>query len=179
MIPLAGRVQVGSFLARARFQTPRIPNVRFSMSTAKPIPILVTGAAERVGSIVVSSMPPEYEVIHFTLAAAANKEIPLLLKGEVPNPSSSNLGSGNWSVFPKAVVFGGAYEDGQIEDLRKLVAETVGTRRIPWLRVDSNLPHPPIGPEYAANIIERAKAMLGKLEGEGKLDVEDDSIHFF
>ncbi|KAF8215623.1 hypothetical protein K438DRAFT_1560668 [Mycena galopus ATCC 62051] len=149
------------------------------MLTSKPIPILVTGGAERVGSIVVSTMQPEYEVIHFTLAAASTTEIPLLLQGEVPSPSSSNLGSGNWSVFPKAIVFGGAYEDGQIEDLRKLVAETVGTRRIPWLRVDNNLSHPPIGPEYAALIVERAKAMLSKLEGEGKFDVEDDSIYLF
>ncbi|KAJ7360848.1 hypothetical protein DFH08DRAFT_360188 [Mycena albidolilacea] len=149
------------------------------MSTAKPIPILVTGGTEKVGTIVISRLQPEYEVIHFTLAATATTEVPILLKGEVPSPSSSNLGSGNWSAFPKAIVFGGAYEDSQIEDVRRAVAETDGTKRIPWLRVDRSLPHPPIGPEYAAVIVDRMKALLGKLEGEGKLDVEDDSIHLF
>ncbi|KAF7340959.1 hypothetical protein MSAN_02081200 [Mycena sanguinolenta] len=118
-----------------------------------------------------------FSVIHFTLAASSLTEIPLLLKGEVPNPSSSSLGSGNWSTFPKAIVFGGAFEDAQIEALRKAVTETPGTKRIPWLRVDWSRPHPPIGPEYAAAIVERTKAMLSKLESEGKFDVEDDSIY--
>ncbi|KAJ7871197.1 hypothetical protein B0H14DRAFT_2345337 [Mycena olivaceomarginata] len=150
------------------------------MSTAKPIPILVTGRAEQVGALVISGLQPEYEVIHFTLAATATTEVPLLLKGEVPSPSSSSLGSGNWSAFPKAIVFGGAYEDSQIEEVRRAVAETAGTKRIPWLRVDRNLPHPPTGsPEYAASVVERMKALLGKLQAEGKLDVEDDSIHLF
>ncbi|KAF7347163.1 hypothetical protein MVEN_01470800 [Mycena venus] len=176
--------RVGALLARPQFQTfntggRRIPNLRFSMSTVKPIPIIVTGGTEKIGSVVVASMKPEYEVIHFTLAAEATKEIPLLLKGEVPSPSSSSLGSGNWSVFPKAILFGGAYKDEMIEDVRGAVAKTAETKRIPWLRVDSNLPHPPLGPEYGAAIVERAKAILGKLEAEGKLDVEDDSIHLF
>lgn len=117
--------------------------------------------------------------IHFTLAAAATTEIPLLLKGEVPSPSSSSLGSGNWSAFPKAIVFGGAYQDADVEELRKLVAATPGTRRIPWLRVDSTLPHPPPGPEYAKAVVVRLKAMLAKLEEEGKFDVEDDSVYMF
>ncbi|KAJ7239786.1 hypothetical protein B0H12DRAFT_1135745 [Mycena haematopus] len=165
-----------SILLNGRQQTTSVP---FNMSTAKPIPILVTGAAERVGSVVVASVKPEYEVIHFTLAASAPTEIPILLKGEVPSPSSSRLGSGEWSLFPKAIVFGGAYDDAQIEKVRRAVAETPGTKRIPWLRVDNNLPHPPVGPDYAAAIVGRMKAMLSKLEGEGKFDVDDDSIYFF
>ncbi|KAF7340958.1 hypothetical protein MSAN_02081100 [Mycena sanguinolenta] len=147
------------------------------MSTAKPIPIIVTGASEEVGSVVVPSMKPEYEAIHFTLAASSLTEIPLLLKGEVPNPSSSKLGCGDWSTFPKAIVFGGAYQDSLFEAVRKAVAETPGTKRIPWLRVDSSRPHPPIGPEYAAAVVARTKAMLSKLESEGKFDAEDDSIY--
>ncbi|KAJ7239800.1 hypothetical protein B0H12DRAFT_1025071 [Mycena haematopus] len=149
------------------------------MSTGKPIPIIGSGAAETVGSIVVASAKPEYEAIHFTLATSALTEIPLLLKGEVPNPSSSSLGSGDWSVFPKAIVFGGAYDDTQFEEVRKAVAKTSGTKRIPWLCVDNNLPHPPVGPDYAVVVARRMKAMLNKLEGEGKFDVDDDSIYFF
>ncbi|KAJ6512721.1 hypothetical protein C8R45DRAFT_796705, partial [Mycena sanguinolenta] len=135
-----------------------------------PIPILVTGATEQVGSYVVANMKPEYETIHFTFAASAAAEIPLLLKGEVPSPSSS-LGSGNWSTFPKAILFGGAYTDEQIEALRTSVANTPGTKRIPWFRVDTSIPHPPFRTEeYAAAIVARAKAMLSKLENDGKLD---------
>ncbi|KAF7340990.1 hypothetical protein MSAN_02084400 [Mycena sanguinolenta] len=149
-------------------------------TTPIPIPILVSGAHEKTGSGVAASLKPEYEVIHFTLMTAATTEIPLLLKGEVPSPSSSSLGSGNWSTFPKAVVFGGAYDDAQIEAVRKAVAEAPGTKRIPWLRVDMRVPHPPVDtPEYAVAVVGRMKALLGKLEGEGKFDAEDDTVYFF
>ncbi|KAJ6457361.1 hypothetical protein C8R45DRAFT_1033485 [Mycena sanguinolenta] len=172
-------LRTSSTLRRTRLFTLNTKQRISSMSTAKPIPILVTGAAETIGSAVVASMKPEYETIHFTLAASSVTEIPLLLKGEVPDPRSSSLGSGDWSTFPKAIVFGGAYEDAMIDAVRKAVAETSGTKRIPWLRVDSNRPHPPIGPEYAAAIVARTKAMLAKLESEGKFDAEDDSIYLF
>ncbi|KAK6969006.1 hypothetical protein R3P38DRAFT_2671605 [Favolaschia claudopus] len=150
------------------------------MST-KAIPILVSGAGAQVGAHVVKSMAPEYEVIHFTFAAAATKEIPLLLKREVPKDPSSDLGSGNWDVFPKALVFGGAYKDEMIEDVRKAVAQTEGVKRIPWLRVDNNKPHPPpeTGADYASLIVSRLKAMLMKLEDEGKFDADDDSLYLF
>ncbi|KAJ7359472.1 hypothetical protein DFH08DRAFT_952601 [Mycena albidolilacea] len=81
------------------------------MSIAKPIPTIITGASEEIGGVVVPSMKPGYEVIHFTLAVEAATEIPLLLKGEVPTHSSSSLGSGNWSVFPKVILFGRAYNN--------------------------------------------------------------------
>ncbi|KAJ6483128.1 hypothetical protein C8R45DRAFT_871014 [Mycena sanguinolenta] len=152
------------------------------MSTAKPILVLVTGASERIGSVAVARIPRipirilRVAAIHFTLAASSVTEIPFLLKGEVPNPSSS---SANWSTFPRAIVFGGAYEDTLFEAVRKTVAGTPGTKRIPWLRVDTNRPSPPIGPEYAAAGVARMNAMLSKLESDGKFDAEDDSMYLF
>ncbi|KAK7063651.1 hypothetical protein R3P38DRAFT_3382477 [Favolaschia claudopus] len=118
------------------------------MST-KAIPILVSGAGAQVGAHVVKSMAPEYEVIHFTFAASATKEIPLLLKGE-------------------ALVFGGAYKDEMIEDVRKAVAQTEGQA-------------PETGADYASLIVSRLKAMLKKLEDEGKFDAasDDDSLYLF
>ncbi|KAH8880576.1 hypothetical protein GQ53DRAFT_703759 [Thozetella sp. PMI_491] len=147
---------------------------------SRTIPIILSGATEVVGTRVVAGLKPEYEVIHFTLANAGAKEIPLLLKGEVPTAPSSALGSGNWSTPPKAVVFGGAWDDKSIADLRKAAAETPGTRRIPWLRVDANKPHPPHnGPEYGKHIMERLRGLLKELESDGKLNEGDDTVHFF
>jgi hypothetical protein len=124
--------------------------------------------------------PPRLSaVIHFTLADAAATEIPLLLRGQVPNPSSSALGTGNWTTPPVAALFGGAFGDADIELLRKRVADAgvdVGgaMRRIPWVRVDSRKPAPPIGPEYARAVALRMKEGLDKLHAEGKLSEEGD-----
>ena len=110
---------------------------------------------------------------------SCTKEIPLLLKGEVPSSPSDQLGSGNWSGFPKAILFGGGYTDKDIAAVRKAVAEVEGARKIPWLRVDSTKPAPPPGPGYGAAIVSRAKEELRKLEAEGVLDSNDDSIRLF
>ncbi|KAK7046366.1 hypothetical protein R3P38DRAFT_2873468, partial [Favolaschia claudopus] len=149
-------------------------------TTVKPIPILVTGVAVAVGSRVIQAVKPEYEVVHFTLAPAATKEIPLLLKGQAPKDPSSDLGSGNWDVFPKALVFGGGYTDEMIEAVQKAVAaETEGVKRIPWLRVDSSIPHPTDPAEYAPFVTKRLKATLKKLEEEGKFDADHHEIRKF
>jgi hypothetical protein len=120
--------------------------------------------------------------VHFTLAEAAETEIPGLFAGRVPNPASSDLGSGNWSTFPKCFIFGGGYTDERIDKLRKLVAQEPGAKKIPWLRVDASKPHPPLGPDgaYGRAILERTTAKLAEMKGEGKLDDNegDDGIYW-
>ncbi len=118
-------------------------------------------------------------VIHFTFLDSCTKEIPLLLKGEVPSNPDGQLGSGNWSVFPKAILFGGGYTDNDIAAVRKAVAEVDGARKIPWLRVDVTKPAPPVGPGYGAAVVARAKEELKRLEAEGVFDSNDDSIRLF
>jgi hypothetical protein len=149
------------------------------MSSA-PIPILITGKAEVVGKGIIAGLSPEYEVVHFTLASAIENELPLLLQNKVPEPASSSLGTGNWSAPPRALLIGGAYTDDDVASLRKLIDETEGNvRRIPWLRVDSSKPAPPLGPEYGKAVVERAREALKRLEGEGKLTEDDGEVYFF
>ena len=125
---------------------------------SKSIPILVTGQTRHVGAAVIAAFKPDFEgilpaisppnimikiweplkaltvnaaVIHFTLIDSCTKEIPLLLKGEVPSSPSGQLGSGNWSGFPKAILFGGGYTDKDIAAVRNAVAEVEGAKKNP------------------------------------------------
>lgn len=119
-------------------------------------------------------------VIHFALAAAIKTELPLLLTNQVPDPKSSSIGTGNWAVPPRAIVFGGAFTLADILALRELASGIENRRRIPWLRADislGNLPAPKPGvvdKAYSESILQRLKAMLGRLQGEGKLDGDGD-----
>ncbi|KAK0638494.1 hypothetical protein B0T16DRAFT_462271 [Cercophora newfieldiana] len=159
---------------------PHLINPKIAVSAfskmASPIPIIIVGAQESVGLIAKEALKPEYEVIHFTLRPAAFAEIPLLLKGEVPSPPSSSIGTGNWSTPPKAVVFGGAFTADNIKELRALVDGTEGNlRKIPWVAVDGSKPRPEVrGNEqgYMAAMSKRFKKGLEELEAEGKLGAD-------
>ena len=82
-------------------------------------------------------------------------------------------------MFPKAIIFGGAYQDKDIAALREATAKLEGARKIPWLRVDTTKPAPPVGPSYGAFIVARAKEELRRLEADGVLESGDDSVRFF
>lgn len=110
-------------------------------------------------------------VIHVSLFANIDNELPLLLKNQLPEKPSSNLGSGNWAVPPAAIVFGGAYDDETIDRLQKLIANTDGAREIPWLRVDSTKPRSavPGSPEYASLICQQTKDLLAAFRSQDRL----------
>lgn len=118
---------------------------------------------------------PHRAVVHFiTTAPSGAAIIPALLTGQAPpsHPETSSIGSGNYTVVPRAVVLGSAFDDAAVEVLRGAVAKAQGARKVPWLRHDLSKPSPPIGPEYGKVVLARAKEALGKLEREGKLDGE-------
>ncbi|KAK0614533.1 hypothetical protein B0T14DRAFT_570463 [Immersiella caudata] len=141
---------------------------------APPTPILAVGAQEAMGQIAIEAMKPEFEVIHFTLRAAVDDEIPLLLRGEVPSPPSSAIGTGNWSVPPRAIIFGGAFTEENVKELKAKVYNGEGSpRKIPWVAVDGSKPRLQLqGNEknYMADIASRFKKGLAELKEEGKLD---------
>jgi hypothetical protein len=106
-------------------------------------------------------------VIHFVLSAEAGaEEIPYVLKGRRPPTTGSEIGSGNYSAPPKAIVFGGAYDDAAIG----IILNSVGETSIPLLKADQSIPMPAIGPEYGRIILERSQAKLAELEKERKFD---------
>jgi hypothetical protein len=113
------------------------------------------------------------------LADSVEAELPVVMTGKIPEVISSKIGSGNYDTPPKALFLGGVFDDATIEKLRKAVQETPGARRMPWLRVDSSKPAPPIGPEYGKAVVARAKETLERLEKEGILDSNTDPIILF
>lgn len=139
-------------------------------ASAQPTRLYVAGAGP----------PLTATVIHFILAAAVKTELPLLLTNQVPDPKSSSIGTGNWAVPPRAIMFGGAFTLADILELRELASGIENRRRIPWLRADvalGTLPAPAPGvvdKAYSASIIQRLKAVLGRLKAEGKLDGDGD-----
>ena len=106
-----------------------------------------------------------------------------MLEKNASPPVGDTLGTGNWSVPPKAILFGGAFGRPKLDEVRKWVADARGEarRRIPWIRVDSTLSKkdPRVDPEgYAVEVASRFKAQLARLNEEGKLERDgDDSMY--
>lgn len=112
-----------------------------------------------------------YLVVHFILTAeAAAEELPAVFKGQLPEPRSSSIGTGNVALIPKAVVLGGAYTDEDFALMHQAVSSQDQARAVVWLRQDSSKPAPPLGPEYGKAMVARVKETLVVLEKDGKLD---------
>ncbi|EJT82585.1 hypothetical protein GGTG_02558 [Gaeumannomyces tritici R3-111a-1] len=155
------------------------------MSNTK-ISVIVTGKGEHIGKPVIEALLPEIEVIHYTLAEAIDRELPLLLRGEQPDPKSSNLASARWeSGPPVALLLGGAYDEAAIQRLRRSLGlvgasddEPATATSIPWIRIDSKKSTvKPTDPGYAADVTRRMKETVLKLNSEGKLGVKDNSVY--
>jgi hypothetical protein len=170
------------------------------MTARRGIPILTCGRHEAVGATAIDMLKPEYEgmfasafnslfsfarltarkVIHLIMSPEDGlTNIPLILSGLKPSSLQSSLGSQDFSQVPRAVIFGGGYDDVTIENLRKAVMETQGARKVPWLKADQQKtargPEPGTR-EYSESIAPRVREVLGRLEREGKLDGNEDGI---
>ena len=105
--------------------------------------------------------------------------IPALLAGKPApaHPEISNIGSGDYSQPPRAVLFGGAFEEATVRELRDAVRATEGARKAPWLCNDSSKTEFPVtDPRYIAHVSQRAMDVLLKLDKEGALDGSNDDI---
>ncbi|KAK1750129.1 hypothetical protein QBC47DRAFT_394651 [Echria macrotheca] len=142
-----------------------------------PIPIFVVGQREEIAQFVIEAVKPEYEVVQMILGKAAKEELPIYLRGEIPATKSSQLGSNNWAVPPRAILIGGAFNDAEVAELRQTVVDAGATRKIPWLHVDHNKPRPVIvgnEAQYGDSIAQRFKDALNRLRDEGRLDADGD-----
>ncbi|KAK4503687.1 hypothetical protein PRZ48_004602 [Zasmidium cellare] len=84
------------------------------------IPIVTLGMSGAVGSRVASRLRPEFDTIQFiTSLPRAKSDLTTLLAGKSPPPDPDNVGSHNFSQKPQAVVFGRAYTDEAVEELRQ------------------------------------------------------------
>ncbi|KAI1090298.1 hypothetical protein F5B19DRAFT_494581 [Rostrohypoxylon terebratum] len=148
------------------------------------ISFILAGQYEEVGKAFSEAIKPDFEVVYFaTSPQAALNDIPLVLKGEVPTPSSK-VGSGNLANgAPKAIVIGTqAYDDAWIEAARQELAVT--GKKIPFLKPNVTGSQGPIAGagsqgERAKVAAERVATALKKLEAEGKLDGNDDGVYVY
>ncbi|KAI0889541.1 uncharacterized protein GGS22DRAFT_1015 [Annulohypoxylon maeteangense] len=148
------------------------------------IPFILAGQFEEVGKAFSEAVKPDFEVVYFaTSPQSAVTDIPLVLKGEIPTPSSK-VGSGNLvHGTPKAVVIGAqVYDDTWIEAVRQELH--AAGKQVPFLKPDvTGAQGGGVGAgsqgDRAKATAERVTTALKKLEGEGKLDGNDDGVYVY
>ncbi len=106
------------------------------------------------------------KVIHVILTLSAGiSEIPPILSGSPPSPNTNdNIGSQNYAKTPQAIVTGAGYDEEAVEKMREACN---GSSNVPWLRPDTSIPTPPLGPKYGEAMVRRVKSCLKELEEEG------------
>ncbi|CZR63191.1 uncharacterized protein PAC_13087 [Phialocephala subalpina] len=141
---------------------------------AAAIPIVLCGKTPQIATAVKKSLMPDYEVVHVILTPSAGiSEIPSLLSGTPPS-SPENIGSQNYAKVPQAIVTGAGYDEAAVERMRKACN---GSSNVPWLRPDTSIPTPPLGPKYGEAMVKRVKSCLRELEEEGRM--EGDGVYFY
>ncbi|KAI8966179.1 hypothetical protein F5Y11DRAFT_215100 [Daldinia sp. FL1419] len=151
----------------------------------RPIPIVVCGKAEIVGKMVVEGLKPEYEVILFCLGSKPTAaELPFILRGTTPPNQSSTIGTGLYSTTPYAVIMGAAWSADDVDDVKAAIygnmpSDLSVTAPI-LLRNDTSIPTPkPPSPEYAAQLVRRIRACLGRLQDGEKVDSPGEGIVWY
>ncbi|KAJ6010144.1 hypothetical protein N7499_004453 [Penicillium canescens] len=148
-----------------------------------PIPIVLCGRLEKVGSIVISELEPDYEVTYFVMSVEDGiRNLPLILSGSTPVNDKSSLGSKNYSALPKAVILGGGYDDEAITQLREAVTSSPGTIKIPWLKADpekTKVGPTPGSEKYCRAAASRMKHILGTILEKGDLKSRDDETFYW
>ncbi|KAI0848564.1 hypothetical protein F5Y00DRAFT_237765 [Daldinia vernicosa] len=152
---------------------------------SRPIPIVVCGKAEIVGKMVVEGLKPEYEVILFCLGSKPTAaELPFILRGNVPPAQSSTIGTGSYSTTPYAVIMGAAWSADDVADVKAAIDGNMPPdSSVPapiLLRNDTSIPTPkPPSPEYAAQLVQRIRACLGKIESGMKPNGLENGIVWY
>ena len=91
----------------------------------------------------------------------------------MPPPNADDpVATKNFSKPPAAVVVGGGYDDVAFESMRKACE---GSSTIPWLRVDTSKPAPPLGPEYGNVMVERLRGVLKDVADK----MDQDGVYLF
>jgi hypothetical protein len=118
-------------------------------------------------------------VIHVVTSPADGEvQIPQVLKGE-PAASATELGSKNYSSTPLAVLLGATFGQEAILGPMRKAAKDAGAPEVPWLRVDTTKPAPPLGPEYGKVLVARIKMLLGEMQKEGTLKVGTEGVFWY
>ncbi|XXG99967.1 hypothetical protein Hte_006308 [Hypoxylon texense] len=151
--------------------------------SSAPIPVVVCGKAEIVGKPVAEGLKPEYEVVLFCLGAEPTAaEVPYILKGVAPPSQSSQVGTGNYSSPPVAVIMGAAWDAADVALVKAAIRQSAaaGAAAPVILRNDTGVPAPqPPAPGYAEQLIRRMRVTLGKLVDGEKLDGPEEGVVWY
>ncbi|BCS19920.1 uncharacterized protein APUU_20352S [Aspergillus puulaauensis] len=136
-----------------------------------PLPVIACGSTNpQVFDAVKPLYLPEYEIIHnVTSTSSGIVELPHVLQGRSPpilDEEEPNRGTGDYSKPPVAVFAGALYSDWDVNKMREACQ---GISSIPWLKMDMDVPKPPLGPGYAEHVVQRVKACMKRIEAEGML----------
>ena len=100
--------------------------------------------------------------------------LPALLRGQDPSPGAETvIGTRDYSKPARVIITGGAYDGDKISMMRNACKGS----QVPWLRNDKSKPAPPVGPMYAAALVERVKTLLADLTKDGKM--ESDGVYWY
>ncbi|KAI1413804.1 hypothetical protein F5Y13DRAFT_23609 [Hypoxylon sp. FL1857] len=145
--------------------------------------LILLGQYEESGKVFSDALKPNYEVVHFsTSPTAALADILTVLKGSIPTSatSSTQVGTGNLSHgAPKAIIIAASlYDDAWIAAARAEVA--AAGKHVVFLKPDASSDHAGKGTADKTKVAaEHAVKVLRKLEGEGKLDGDDDGVYVY
>ncbi|KAK4899208.1 hypothetical protein LTR27_003439 [Elasticomyces elasticus] len=141
----------------------------------KPVCAVLCGKTFEVGEKVTLLLKPEIEVIHFINSFEDAKDnLGELLAGRGPKQSckSNHIGSHNYSQLPRAVIFGRAFAEGEVNELNRLYRSTSSVP-VAWIAGEESIvPPPQPGPGYAEAGAENVKRAFERWREAGaKSDV--------
>ncbi|KAL2867771.1 uncharacterized protein BJX67DRAFT_380711 [Aspergillus lucknowensis] len=142
------------------------------------IAIILCGKSSETGTQVSRLIRPEFEVIHFVNSFEdAKADIPELIAGRGPKrPGSNNIGSGDYSRPPRAVIFGRAFDPEHVLELHRLFRGT-GSMPVAWIAGDPQFVLPaeiPAG--YAEKAADNVKRAFAKWEDAG--DMSEEIVYY-
>lgn len=80
--------------------------------------------------------------------------------------------------MPQAIVTGAGYDEAAVDKMRKACNDRGNEgSKVPWLRPDTSIPTPPLGPKYGEAMVRRVKSCLRELEEEGRMI--GDGVYFY
>ena len=161
--------------------------ISLSMKMSKTTPIVFVGRIPQIATGIIEGLKPEIEGIsklcylkfclasncatrqivihHIVEVESAIVQIPAIMQGERHVPCDTSSGTHNYTRNPVAVLIGAWYGEQMICNFQASLEDPAS---LYWLRVDKNIPSPPLGPEYSKVVAARVKSKLLEVTAQGK-----------
>ncbi|KAK5713066.1 hypothetical protein LTR15_011427 [Elasticomyces elasticus] len=145
----------------------------------EPVCAILCGKTFEVGEKVTSLLKPEIEVIHFINSCEDAKDnLGELLAGHGPTQSCkpNHIGSHDYNQLPRAVIFGRAFAEGEVNELNRLYRSTSSVP-VAWVAgKPSVVPPSQPGPGYAEAGAENVKRAFERWREAG---AKSDEIVYY